>query len=152
MSDVQWGVDHDDYHLWIFRIATDNGPAVGNVLDDVLRDDSCICERMATVVQEHGYPGCLLDVKHWTQGMHRGWLVLTKSRAEVRTPPAPAHIVSSPGRAKYGTVARIVPLMPRVKSRMSYWKPWAMLPDCSASATYRVDDVIFSGAKRCWAT
>jgi hypothetical protein len=54
-------------------------------------------------------------------------------------PPAQAHVLSSPGSWKYGTVGIRVPFSRLMISCMSHWKPSARVPQASASATEKVE-------------
>ena len=72
------------------------GTTIGDMLNNLFRDNGLVRVRMSAFIQQHRNPNCL----EWTMNTKYNEIEkkLTRSRAEVKTPPAPAHVRSSPGR------------------------------------------------------
>jgi hypothetical protein len=92
------------------------------VLDDFGGDNGRIGIWVTAVVHQHRDPDSLFFITAHeisTTGLKER----TKSFADVKTPPAPAQVLSSPGRWKYGTVGIRVPFSSLMISCMSHLKP-----------------------------
>ena len=136
-------------HAYQFRILgfpVRYGSTIGNMLNNLLRDNGLIRVRVTTFVQQHRNPNRL--EWPWITNLTKPWKNPLGRVLRLRHHQL---LPTSFLRRDVGNraVALSVPFLPFMKSCESDRNPSASVPRASASTTEKVDAVILKGLKIC---